>query len=273
MYQDPNKTRPKKASERMEDKRSKYSVSSGKQQAKKALGGIGSKLSVDTAPEEVQLSGAEATSSYRVAYNELRETMTDATPEAEVNGPDLEGPATLSNLGGDMYGKKGSEAGDVAPHSYYNDPVTEKGFTRNAGGAPKEAQEEAIKAIIKVGRSLDASDDEIAYALATARYESGFNKYAAAKSSSAYGLGQFIDKTGQAYGLTQGNRDDIELQAQALVEHVLDNFELARKKGLGVEYVYALHHDGPSLDKGGLGLSKQNIVPFLDKYRKVVENY
>lgn len=85
MYQDPNKTRPKKASERIEDKRSKYSVSSGKQQAKKALGGIGSKLSVDTAPEEVQLSGAEATSSYRVAYNELRETMTDASPYSDMD--------------------------------------------------------------------------------------------------------------------------------------------------------------------------------------------
>jgi hypothetical protein len=265
-----------RASERMANKRSKHSVGSGKQQARRALGQIDTDLIPGMKQPEV--SGGEAVGSYRTALNSYRESMSDAKTSSDLKNMVTEpvsdeGPATLSALTKKLYGKKGTETGDVVSHSYYNDPISEEGFTRNAGGAPKESQEEAIKTIIRVGRSLEATDDEIAYALATARYESGFNKFAAAKSSSAYGLGQFINKTGEAYGLSQENRDDIEMQAQALVEHVLDNFAMAEKKGLGTEYVYALHHDGPALDRDGLQKSRKNVMPFLAEYKKVVENF
>ena len=171
-----------------------------------------------------------------------------------------------------LYGKKGTEKGKVAANSYYNKPVP-KGFTRNAGGAPKESQEAAIKEIIRVGRTLEATPEQIAYALATARYESGFNIYASAKSTSPGGLGQFINETGGAYGLNSENREDLGMQAQALIEHTMDNFDMAAKKGYDKSYVYALHHDGPKLNKGGLAISKKHIMPLVSQYQKLLETY
>jgi putative chitinase len=127
--------------------------------------------------------------------------------------------------------------------------------------------------IVETGSSLDMDDYEIAYALATARFESGFNPDAAAKTTSAKGVGQFVNKTGEAYGLTDDNQWDASAQVQALLEHTRDNFEMARKKGYSNEYVYALHHDGPSLDRGGLSLSKKNVMPFVPKYLAMIRKY
>jgi hypothetical protein len=180
---------------------------------------------------------------------------------------------TALDLPKNLLGKKGTENNKVAPQSYYNDPLEVEGFTRNAGGAPEAAQKEAISTIIEVGRTLQASDEEIAYALATARHESGFNKFAAAKSTSAYGLGQFVDDTGSGYGLTQENRDDLQMQAQALIEYTQYNTDLAEKRGQGLEYVYKYHHDGPTSDYGGLSKSKKHIMPYVPQYLEIVKGF
>ena len=177
------------------------------------------------------------------------------------------------NISADLYGKKGSESGNVSSQSYYNEPLKVEGFTRNAGGAPLEFQKKAIKTIIDVGRSLDATEEEIAMSLAIARHESGFNIYAAAKSTSAYGLGQFIDSTGKGYGLDSNNRDDLGMQAQALVQHTMDNFQRAEDRNRGLEYVYKYHHDGPTEDYGGLSIGKKNVMPYYKKYLKLVKDY
>ena len=63
------------------------------------------------------------------------------------------------------------------------------------------------------------------------------------------------------------------MQAQALIEHTQYNFDLAKKRGKGLEYVYKYHHDGPSKDLGGLALAKKNVIPYLDGFRKIVENF
>ena len=186
---------------------------------------------------------------------------------------DKENKAADFNLKEELYGKKGSSNDDVVDWSHYNDDVPEDGYTRNSGGAPKAVQQSIIKKIIEVGRRLQATDEEIAYSLATARYESGFNPYAAARESSAYGLGQFIRKTGKAYNLNQENRDDVDMQAQALVEHTMDNFRTASNKNYSKAHVYALHHDGPSLNKDGLSKSREHIMPYIPKYLKIVEGY
>lgn len=209
-------------------------------------------------------------------YSDFQKEMIDDGSSFDASkldlGPPIEDAPPL-NLSSPLYGKKGTETGKVASNSYYDNPIPESGYTRNAGGAPKEAQEAAIKEIIRVGRTLEATPEQIAYALATARYESGFNIYAAAKSTSAYGLGQFIDATGEKYGLNESNMNDLGMQAQALIEHTIDNFDLAERKGYDNSYVYALHHDGPSLNKGGLALSKEHIMPFVPKYKKLLETY
>ena len=176
----------------------------------------------------------------------------------------------LNDLSRSLLGKKGSQTGEVASQSYYNDPINKEGFTRNAGGAPDADQLNAIEEIITVGRRLDATEEEIALALSFARHESGFNIYAAAKSSSAYGLGQFLDSTGSSYGLTEDNKDDLSMQAQALIEFTQYNVELSEKRGKGLEYVYKYHHDGPNKNSGGLAKSKKHIMPFYPKYLELV---
>ena len=182
-------------------------------------------------------------------------------------------PAKLTE---DLYGKKGVQAGSVAAQSYFEEPLIEgglRGNSRKAGDVSPAVQETILNKMITVGGKLGMSDYEIAYALATVRYESGFNPDAAAKTTSARGLGQFVNKTGKSYGLNSDNQWDVDSQVQAVLEHTADNFEMAKKKGYSDDYVYALHHDGPSLKYGGLKLGKTNVIPYVPKYLAVIENF
>jgi len=175
-----------------------------------------------------------------------------------------------------LYGKQGVQEGQPAPQSYFNFEIVDrpfKGNSRKAGDISKEQQEEIMKMIISTGRQEGMSNREIALTLATVRFESGFNPDAAAKTSSASGLGQFINETGSKYGLTDENRWDVSMQVQAVVDHTADNIEMARKKGYSEDYVYALHHDGPGLDSGGLKKSRQQVMPYVNLYEKMLENY
>jgi putative chitinase len=142
--------------------------------------------------------------------------------------------------------------------------------SRIYGDASTDVQTEAIQAIIREGRNAGMSNEDIALTLAIAKHESGFNPDAAAGTTSAHGLGQFVNKTGEAYGITDENRWDINTQARALVEHTTDNIRLAERKGQGREYVYAYHHDGPSLKYGGLGISSESVMPNVQKFLNLV---
>ena len=176
----------------------------------------------------------------------------------------------------ELYGKKGVQEGEPAEQSYFNVDIIEDGIrgnSRKAGDASLEVQQKVVNKIIEVGGQMGMTDYEIAYTLAIARYESGFNPDAAAKSSSASGVGQFINDTGSKYGITNENRWDVDIQVQALVDHTIDNFELAKKKGYGNEYVYALHHDGISLAKNGLSKGKEHVMPFVPKYLKAIKQF
>ena len=61
--------------------------------------------------------------------------------------------------------------------------------------------------------------------------------------------------------------------SSSLIDHTIDNFEIARKKGYGNEYVYALHHDGPGLGSGGLAIGKKNVMPYVPKFLKDIKKY
>lgn len=162
----------------------------------------------------------------------------------------------------------------VVNYSYYKKPIEGEGLrgnSRRAGDATEEVQKSAIEAIISEGRKAGMSNEDIALTLSIARHESGFNPDAAAGTTSAHGLGQFVDKTGTAYGLNDENRWDVNAQARALVEHTKDNIRLAEKKGQGREYVYAYHHDGPSLAYGGLQIGQKNVTPKVSQFLKIVE--
>tara|TARA_R110000796_G_scaffold79960_4_gene177194 strand:+ start:935 stop:1858 length:924 start_codon:yes stop_codon:yes gene_type:complete len=185
--------------------------------------------------------------------------------------------ATVSeeSIGG-LYASKGKAYKDseIKAYSYYNDTIKgtgPRGSSRVHGDASKEVQKTAIETIIAEGKKAGMNNDDIALTLAIARVESGFNPDAAAGTTSAHGLGQFVDQTGEGYGLTDENRWDVNEQARALVAHTQDNIERAEKNGRGREYVYAYHHDGPSLKYGGLAIGKANVTPRVASFLKLVE--
>lgn len=76
--------------------------------------------------------------------------------------------------------------------------------------------------------------------MAIARVESGFNPDAAAGTTSASGLGQFVDRTGEFYGLNDNNRFNVSANATALIQHFLENKALAERRGQGDEFIYNL---------------------------------
>lgn len=173
---------------------------------------------------------------------------------------------------------KGYKSSNIKSYSYYNKPIVFKegglrGNSRIAGDASEEIQTRSMEAIVEQGIASGMTDREIGLTLAIARHESGFNPDAAAGTSSASGLGQFINNTGKAYGITDETRWDIGTQAKALVEHTLDNIKLANKRNKGEEYVYKYHHDGPTKNYGGLKLGRMSVSPFINRYEKFAKNF
>lgn len=158
--------------------------------------------------------------------------------------------------------------------SHYREPIDESrplhGQSRRWGDASPEVQSRVIDSLIDSSREAGLTPRETAYVLAIARVESGFNPDAAAGTTSASGLGQFIDRTGKHYGLNNANRFDVDAQSDALVAHFVDNRNLARDRGQGEDYIYKYHHDGPTKDYGGLGLAQRKVAPHLDEYEQFV---
>lgn len=116
----------------------------------------------------------------------------------------------------------------IKPWSHYREPIDSgdgrlRGESRRWGDASPQTQSRVIDSLIDSSRDAGLSARETAYVLAIARVESGFNPDAAAGTTSASGLGQFIDRTGAHYGVNASNRFDVETQSQALVQHFVDN--------------------------------------------------
>lgn len=170
-----------------------------------------------------------------------------------------------------VYAPLGKEYRDdqIVSNSYYKTEILDrpnKGNSRVGGDVSIEVQERAMKSIVSEGIRQGMDERQIAMTLAIARHESGFNPDAAAGTTTAHGLGQFVNKTGNAYGLDDTNRWIMEEQARALVTHTLDNYKLAKNRNQGEEYVYKYHHDGASKDFGGLGLSQKFVMPNVETY-------
>ena len=182
-------------------------------------------------------------------------------------------PSQIEELKG-LYAKKGKAYKDsqIVSHSYVKDAIVEGGVRGNSrvhGDASIETQNTVIDRIVTKGREEGLTDRQIAMTLAIAKHESGFNPDAAAGTTSARGLGQFVNKTGKAYGITKDNQWDLDTQVDALIAHTKDNYKLA--DGKDEAYVYAYHHDGPSLKYGGLKISKNKVIPLVDKFEKYLK--
>lgn len=173
----------------------------------------------------------------------------------------------------------GKKYGTVKPYSHYNDPIDTTpgrpaGNSRIWGDTSMKVQKQAIDALIAKAQGKGLIIREIAHVLAIARIESGFNPDAAAGTTSASSLGQFIDETARQYGLNQVNRFDLEANADALVRHYLENKKLAEGQGFvgsaKEEIIYKYHHDGPNGDYGGLELSRREVMPLVDKFESIL---
>jgi putative chitinase len=167
--------------------------------------------------------------------------------------------------------KPGAEPARVVAHSHYFDPLQGAGGnSRRWGDASRGVQSRVVAEILTQGAKLPRSD--LAFALAVAKVESGFNPDAAAGTSSASGIGQFIDKTGKAFGLDDSNRFEIKANIKAFLTHLKENLSLARasrsEEHSVYQLAYALHHDGPSLSYGGAEIAKKRVLPELEKMEK-----
>jgi len=185
------------------------------------------------------------------------------------------------------YDKKGRKIPTKLPRggSYYAlprvvTPGRSFGESRRHGDASHAVQKKAIDAIIDAANKHGLTPRETANILAIAYVESGFNPDAAAGTTTAASLGQFIRETGWAYGLNDSNRFELPPNADALVRHYIENRETAKTRGfIGKELelkIYQYHHDGPgsiahpAKDRGGLNISKAQVCPYTDKIEKML---
>jgi len=159
-------------------------------------------------------------------------------------------------------------------------PGRASGNSRRHGDASPEVQRKAIDTIIEAAKNHGLTNRETAHVLAIAFVESGFNPDAAAGTTTAAGLGQFVRKTGWGYGLDDTNRFELKSNADALVCHFLENKNMAIKRGntgkdLEVK-IYVYHHDGANVyDKNdpnslGLKISKEQVIPYTDKIERML---
>lgn len=179
-----------------------------------------------------------------------------------------------------LYAPRGSKYADasIKSHSHYRDPIDPtqvgSGNSRVWGDASPAAQRGAIDALMTAGNLAGLSDRDMAHVPAIARHEAGFNPSAAAGTTSAQGLGQFIDGTGASCWINDSNRWDVNAQAGALVAHFQDNQRLAAQRGQTNEaYIYKYHHDGPTRDYGCLDIARREVVPRIDAMEEFVRDH
>jgi LysM repeat protein len=176
-----------------------------------------------------------------------------------------------------FYSKKGAayRADKVVKWSAYSIPVDHRpgrlaGNSRIWGDASHDVQRQVINAIIAAAKKDGFNIRRIAMLLAMAKIESGFNPDAAAGTTSASGLGQFIKATGASFGLTPENRFEIGPGIHALIEYFKDNEALAKKKKKPDYFVYKYHHDGPTTEYGGTALATDKFAPLAAAYEKAL---
>lgn len=177
-----------------------------------------------------------------------------------------------------MYAPRGPAYRDdqIKSYSHYNVPIDNSpgrlaGNSRRHGDASKEVQRGVVDLLVDAAKAHGLDRNDTVMILAMARIESGFNPDAAAGTTSASGVGQFVDMTAAPYGVTtNAQRFDARIGADALIRHYLANKKLATNYSGRELYVmiYAYHHDGPSLAYGGRGISESHVMPFFDLFQK-----
>ena len=152
-------------------------------------------------------------------------------------------------------------------------------------GAPEWIQREGIRAVLFHARKAGLAIEDQAVLLATVEVESGFNPMARAPTTSACGLFQFVQKTGEIFGLSPDDCMDPWQNARAGIAHYVKNFEQRVQKQVDTlvgaerafktyELSYYLHHDGPlsSNPSNDVKAVVLNGTQFLFKVRQILED-
>jgi hypothetical protein len=176
-----------------------------------------------------------------------------------------------------FYSRKGAayRKEKVVEESAYFLPIDTRtgrpaGNSRIWGDANQEVQRKVIDALVEAAKKDGFSVRRIAMLLAMVKIESGFNPDAAAGTTSASGLGQFITRTGKGYGLNAQNRFELGPSISALIAYFKDNEKYAREADESDYFVYKYHHDGPKLDFGGAALATNKFAPLAAAYEKAL---
>jgi LysM repeat protein len=176
-----------------------------------------------------------------------------------------------------FYSRKGAayRKEKVKEYSAYFLPIDTRpgrlaGNSRIWGDASHDVQRQVIDAIVVAAKKEGFNVRRIAMLLAMVKIESGFNPDAAAGTTSASGLGQFIKKTGRKYGLNEENRFEVGPSIKALIGYFKDNEALAKKNGDPDYFVYKYHHDGPTQESGGTALATNEFKPLAAAYEKAL---
>ena len=178
----------------------------------------------------------------------------------------------------------GASPRKVAQHSHYFQPIVDDGDgvtgrSRRWGDLSQEVQVQVVNRLVHESDEQRLSLLDTAFIMSVARLESGFNPDAAAASTSATGIGQFIDKTGSFYGLETENRFHLADNIRAMIKHLKDSAKLASRRFSPsntselLTYTYAVYHDGPSLKYGGLELAREKILPWTKKFSEWLRSY
>lgn len=161
-------------------------------------------------------------------------------------------------------------------NSIFNWPITNRalsGNTRRWGDADLAVQLEVMKKVLSYSRELPLEDR--ALLLAIVRVESGFNPDAAARSSSAAGIFQIIRGNWENLSLRPQTVFDVDQNILAGIRLFKENIRLLDRRNPTLSgddrlaLLYALHHDGPSLNAGGETIARKEILPYMDRFRRI----
>ena len=197
--------------------------------------------------------------------------------------PDVRFAALLEKLGS-------SHSAAYKPSETNRSDRTTHTRSRVYGDAPDEVKAACAHLIVQCGRAMSPpmTDNEIRCALAICYIESGFNPDAAAGTTSASGLGQFIDATrreqAKRYRVEFANENpfDVHSNAELLCHWCRYLHTVARERkqrdpslahvSVGA-VVYALHHEGPRaprLEKA-LAITRQHKLDELTRRFSLAE--
>lgn len=110
--------------------------------------------------------------------------------------------------------------------THYNEPINKSkilsGYGRKGHEVPPDVQQKVVDIIIEEGRKRGLNNRDLAYFIAIAKCESGFNPDAANPAGTASGVAQVIDDTGKTYHIDSTNRFDARSSIIAGISYFVD---------------------------------------------------